>query len=140
MVWSLVEEVDEEIFENCVQNISVHIRESPRLEDLLRVCAGFRSWLEADAKHVVVLLSENEPRVLMWSTLLCCAHQLWSGAQSDVNAAFLALCEQRMRADYLAVSELLEDEGCSPLLRGWRNARTQSALPSATVGPTLRPL
>jgi hypothetical protein len=111
MVWSLVEEVDEEIFENCVQNISVHIRESPRLEDLLRVCAGFRSWLEADANHVVVLLSENEPRVLMWSTLLCCAHQLWSGAQSDVKAAFLALCEQRMRADYLAVSELLEDEG-----------------------------
>ena len=53
MVWSLVEEVDEEIFENCVQNISVHIRESPRLEDLLRVCAGFRSWLEADANHVV---------------------------------------------------------------------------------------
>ncbi|KAJ1469394.1 hypothetical protein T484DRAFT_1851946 [Baffinella frigidus] len=109
MVWSLVAEVDEELFENSVQNISSCARESPRLEDLLRICAGFRSWLEADEHHIVVLLSENDPRMLMWSTLLCCAHQLWSGEQDDARAAFMVLCGRRVEAEYLAVNFLLDE-------------------------------
>lgn len=116
MVWSLVAEVDEELFENSVQNISSCARESPRLEDLLRICAGFRSWLEADEHHIVVLLSENDPRMLMWSTLLCCAHQLWSGEQDDARAAFMVLCGRRVEAEYLAVNFLLDESKMAEVL------------------------
>ena len=48
MVWSLVQNLDEEAFDNGVQDATSLVCQFPLLEDILKVCHAIRAWIDCD--------------------------------------------------------------------------------------------
>jgi hypothetical protein len=110
MVWSLVHNLDEEAFDNGVQDGTSLVSQTPLLEDLLKICHAIRAWIDCDEGNVAFILSTQDTPIAVACTFICCAHLLFSRKETSAERAWRFLWQQRALATQGVQDFLLDEE------------------------------